>query len=132
MSIVYLILALLIAVVAVIFAWQNSIVVSLAFFSMKIEDAPLSLVIIATLLIGIIIGWLFAAPSLVKNSFRASGNRKRIGALEKELEDHKTKLNEMHKPASSTPPSQPKPAEPKPVTPLPSKTKSDTDPLSHS
>jgi uncharacterized integral membrane protein len=128
MAIVYLILALLIAVIAVLFAWQNSIVVTIAFFSLKVEDAPLSLVLLATLAIGILIGWLFAAPSLVKNSFRSSNQRKRIGALEKELEGHKAKPTETPKPAPVMPP----PAEPKPVTPVPSTTKSDTDPLSHS
>ena len=140
MAVVYLILALLIAVVAIIFAWQNSIVVTIAFFSWKIEEAPLSLVLIATLLIGIVVGWLFAAPSLVKHTFRASGQRKRIGALEKELDDHKAKLGEMQKPAPVTPkPAEPKPVEqkpaapaPKPVTPIPSSTKTDTDPLGHS
>ncbi|MCZ7548357.1 MAG: LapA family protein [Anaerolineales bacterium] len=121
MAVVYLILALLIAVVAVIFAWLNPVVVSITFFAWKIDSAPLSLVIIATLLIGIIVGWLFAAPSLVKNSFRASGNRKRIGALEKELEDHRTRLSELLKPAPAAPPS-----------PVPPANNSDTDPLGHS
>jgi len=128
MSVVYLILALLIAIVAVIFAWQNSIVVTIAFFSLKIEEAPLSLVLIATLLIGIVVGWLFAAPSLVKNSFRSSNQRKRIGALEKELETHKSKPAESARPAEM-----PKQAPaPKPLTPVSSTTKSDTDPLGHS
>lgn len=126
MAVVYLILALLIAVVAVIFAWQNAAVVSIAFFSLKIEAAPLSLVLIATLLIGIIVGWLFAAPSLVKHSFRASSHRKRIGTLEKELEGHKVKQTETPSPVA------PKPVEPKPVTPVSSATKTDTDPLQHS
>ena len=127
MAIVYLILALLIAVIAVIFAWQNSVVVTIAFFSLKVEDAPLSLVLLATLAIGVLIGWLFAAPSLVKNSFRASNQRKRIGALEKELEGQKVKSTEMPKPAPVAPP-----AAPKPVTPVSTTTKTDTDPLNHS
>jgi uncharacterized integral membrane protein len=135
MAIVYLILALLIAVIAVIFALQNTMTVTIAFFTWE-ATGSLSLVLLVTLLIGILIGWLFAAPSLVKHTFRASGNRKRIGALEKELEDHKAKLSELQKPAPVAPkpvaPQSVQPPAPKPVTPIPSATKSDTDPLSHS
>lgn len=112
MAIVYLILALLIAVVAIIFAWQNSVVVTITFFAWKVTDAPLSLVLLITLAIGILIGWLFVAPSLVRNSIRASGNRKRIGALEKELDDHKIKLSELQKPAPVAPAPRPEPSQP--------------------
>jgi putative membrane protein len=120
MAIVYLILALLIAVIAVIFAWQNPATITVTFFAWKAADVPLSLVLLATLAIGIVIGWLFVAPSLVRHTFRASGNRKRIGALEKDLEDHKSKLSELQNPA----PVAPKSAAPTRV--------SDTDPLQHS
>ena len=133
MAVVYLILALAISVVAIIFASQNSDPVNIHFFGWGVDGAPQSLVLIITLAIGIVIGWLFAAPSLVRNAFRASNNRKRIGALEKELEGQKAKPAESPKPAPVAPkPSQPKPVEPKPVTPVPSTTKSDTDPLGHS
>jgi uncharacterized integral membrane protein len=129
MAIVYLILALLVAVVAVIFAWQNPDLVNVQFFGWRVEEAPQSLVLLATLAIGVLIGWLFAAPSLVKNSFRASNQRKRIGVLEKELEGQKAKPSEAPKPATVEP--MPAPA-PKPVTPVSSAAKSDTDPLNHS
>ena len=36
---------------------------------------------------------LFLPPALVKNSFQVSGHRKRIGLLEKELDDHKQTLS---------------------------------------
>jgi lipopolysaccharide assembly protein A len=125
MAIVYLILALLIAVVAVVFALQNTTTITIAFFAWKMTGS-LSLVFLVTLLIGILIGWLFVAPSLVKHSLRASGQRKRLGALEKELEDHKVKLSELQKPA---------PIAPKPVdspAPVASSKPTDTDPLQHS
>ena len=120
MAIVYLILALLVAILAVIFAVYNPGTVDISFFSWSMKEVSLSLVLLATLAIGVVIGWLFAAPSLVKNSFRASNQRKRIGTLEKELEGHKAKPTETPKPA------------PKPVTPVSSATKTDTDPLGHS
>ena len=124
MAIVYLILALLIAVIAVIFAWQNPATVTITFFVWKVADVPLSLVLLVTLAIGILIGWLFVAPSLVKHSFRASGQRKRIGTLEKELEDRKAKLDELQKSEPSTPPT--------PPTPISASQPTDTDPMQHS
>jgi uncharacterized integral membrane protein len=126
MAILYLILALVIAIIAVIFALQNTMTVTLAFLAWSVKDAPLSIVLLATLVIGILIGWLFAAPSLVKHTFRASGHRKRIGALEKELENHKAKLTELQKPA----PGAPKPAD-RPA-PIPATKSIDTDPRQHS
>ncbi len=112
MAIVYLILALVIAIIAVIFAIQNPTGVTVTFFAWK-ATGSLSLVLLVTLVIGVLIGWLIAAPSLVKHTFRASGQRKRIGALEKELEDHKSKLSELQKPAPAAPP----PAEKQPPQP---------------
>ena len=132
MAIVYLILALVIAVLAVIFAWQNAAIVTIAFFSWKVESVPLSLVLLITLGIGILIGWLIVAPSLVKHSFRSSSQRKRIGALEKELEGHRGKPGETPKAAPVSPPPSPTFSEPKPPTPVSSTEKTDTDPLNHS
>lgn len=132
MAVVYLILALMIAVVAVIFAWQNAAIITISFFGWSIQDAPLSLVLLVTLGIGVLIGWLFAAPSLVRNAFRASNQRKRIGALEKELEGQKAKPTESPRSAPVTPPASPAPVTPRPPTPASATQKSDTDPLGHS
>jgi len=125
MAILYLILALVIAVIAVIFALQNTLTVTIVFFTWKVTGS-LSLVLLVTLVIGILIGWLFAAPSLVKHTFRASGQRRRIGVLELELEEHKTKLSGLQKPAPVTPPPAERPA------PIPASKPTDTDPLQHS
>jgi lipopolysaccharide assembly protein A len=89
MAIVYLILALVIAIIAVIFALQNSAVITISFFVWKVTGS-LSLILLVTLAIGVLIGLLVLAPSAIKNSFQVSGHRKRIGTLEKELSDHKT------------------------------------------
>jgi len=125
MATVYLIFALIVAVIAVAFALQNTAPVTVAFLSWKVADAPLSMVLLVTLAIGILIGLLFVAPSLIKHTFRASGSRKRIGALEKELEDHKAKLGDMQKPAPVASPAE-RPA------PIPASKPTDTDPLNHS
>ena len=122
MAIVYLIHALVIAIIAVIFAIQNPTGVTVTFFAWK-ASGSLSLVLLVTLVIGVLIGWLIAAPSLVKHTFRASGQRKRIGALEKELEDHKSKLSELQKPAPVvTPPAEKQPPQPPSASSLPPST----------
>ncbi len=105
MAIFYLIMALLIAVVAVIFALQNTLVITISFFVWKVTGS-LSLVLLITLAIGVVIGLLVLAPSAINKTIQVSGHRKRIGALEKELDEHKAKVAELQKPKPVTPPSE--------------------------
>jgi putative membrane protein len=105
MAIFYLIVALLIAVVAVIFALQNTLLITISFFAWKVTGS-LSLILLVTLAIGVVIGLLVLAPSAIKNTIQVSGHRKRIGTLEKELDEHKAKVAELEKPKPVTPPSE--------------------------
>ncbi len=122
MGTVYLIFALLIAVVAVIFALQNTITVTISFLAWEVTGS-LSLVLLVTLAIGAVIGLLVLAPSTIKNTLAASGHRKRIGSLEKELDEHKARVAELQKPGSMISPSSPIEM-PKPIAPpsLPTET----------
>jgi putative membrane protein len=115
MATVYLIFALVISVIAVIFALQNPDPVTVSFLAWEV-DGSLSLVLLVTLAIGAVIGLLVLAPSTIKHTLAASGHRKRIGLLEKELDEHKAKVAELQKPVPVTPPSLPV-EPPKPVTP---------------
>lgn len=112
MATVYLIFALVIAVIAVIFALQNTITVTISFLAWEVTGS-LSLVLLITLAIGAVIGLLVLAPSTIRHTLAASGHVKRISTLEKELEDHKAKVAELLKPKPVTPPVEP----PKSVTP---------------
>ncbi len=105
MAILYLILALLIAILAVIFALQNTMTITISFLVWKVTGS-LSLVLLITLAIGAVIGLLVLAPSAIKNSIAVSGHLKRIGALEKELGEHKVKVEELQKPAPEVPSSE--------------------------
>ena len=116
MATVYLIVALIIAILAVIFALQNTMPITISFLAWKVTDSPLSLVLLITLAIGVVIGLLVLSPSAIKNSLAASGHRKRIGLLEKELDEHKARAAELQKPGSMISPSRPIEM-PKPVTP---------------
>ena len=106
MATLYLIVALVIAVIAVVFALQNTLTVTITIFVWKVTGS-LSLVLLITLAIGAVIGMLVLAPSAIKNSLAVSGHRKRIGALEKELDEHKAKVAELQKPKPVTPPTPP-------------------------
>ena len=98
MPILYLIVALVIAVLAVVFALQNSMLVTISFFNWTVTGS-LSLVLLATLAIGVLIGLLVLAPSLLRKAFKSSSQRKRIDALENEVSQHKAKVAELQKPA---------------------------------
>jgi len=89
MKIAYLLLVLVVAILAVMFAAQNGATVAITFFSWS-TSGSLSLVLIVTLSIGILIGLLIMAPSVFKRSFQSSGLKRRLHRLEKE----KTSLSE--------------------------------------
>jgi uncharacterized integral membrane protein len=94
MATIYLILALVIAILAVIFALQNTLPITVAFFSWKVTGS-LSLVLLVALAIGVLIGLLFLLPAVVKNTFKTVNHRKRIGVLEKEIDEHKQSLSAL-------------------------------------
>jgi len=115
MATVYLILALAIAIIAVIFALQNTAVVTIAFLLWKVTGS-LSLILLVTLAIGVLIGVLFLLPSAIKTTLQASGQRKQLGALEKELAESKTQVQRLTdekaklvKAAATPPPTPPSP-----------------------
>jgi uncharacterized integral membrane protein len=102
MATVYLIAALVITALAVIFAVQNVGVVTITFLAWKVTGS-LSLVLLATLIIGTVIGLLVLGPSAVRGTIAGSSHRKRIEDLEKKLDEHRRKLAELQKPASPAP-----------------------------
>jgi uncharacterized integral membrane protein len=106
--VIALILALLFAILAVIFAVQNTAPVAVVFFSWQIEGS-LALVVLIALAVGVLIGMLVLTPSVVKRSLSLSGQRKKIAGLEKDLDDHKTRLSEAEKKAELAKPETEKP-----------------------
>lgn len=117
MATVYLIFALIIAVIAVIFALQNTITVTVSFLAWKVTGS-LSLVLLITLAIGAVIGLLVLAPSAIKKTLTVSSHRKRIGALEKELDEHKIRVAELQKPKPVTPSIEPPQSSPELTPPV--------------
>lgn len=75
-----LVFSLLIALVAVIFAFENPDPVNVEFLTLRSREVPLALVIIVSLLAGVLIGALFSVPSRIRS-------RSRIKKLEKQITD---------------------------------------------
>lgn len=84
-----LILALLVAIVAVMFAIQNTAPVTVTFFLWQFHQS-LALVLIIAVLVGALILLLAISPSVIKRQFNSKNLKKRIVSLEKTLADEKT------------------------------------------
>jgi uncharacterized integral membrane protein len=95
MAIVYLVVALLIALVMLVFALANPGAVTVELLFTKIST-QLSLAILAPFAAGFLVGLLVMLPGSIKNRLAVASHKRRISALEK----------------SATPTETPAPAEP--------------------
>ncbi len=86
-----LILALIIAVIAVIFALQNTAAVSVSFFVWQFNQS-LALVLLLAAFVGVIIGLLTILPGSIRARWQLAARNKKIASLEKEIEELKEKL----------------------------------------
>ena len=93
-----LILALVITIIAVLFALENTMMVTVSFFGYAVNGS-LALFILIAVGIGVLIGVLMMTPGRVKSSLSNARNRKKIGSLEASLEEQKVKLSQAEKPA---------------------------------
>lgn len=80
---IFIIIALVIAVIAVIFALQNMAAVTVSLFFWQF-DGSLALVLLVTLAAGVLISLLASLPGLVKGKWTVSNLRKKLAALESE------------------------------------------------
>ncbi|HEX6269745.1 MAG TPA: LapA family protein [Anaerolineales bacterium] len=96
MVIFTLILALAFAILAVIFALENAVMVTMSFFGTEVEGS-LALFILLAVLLGVIIGILVMMPGTVRHSLELRSNRKRIGDLEKSLNEQKGQIAKAEK-----------------------------------
>lgn len=84
----FLVLALLLVVVAVIFAVQNTALVTIAFFSWNIETS-LAIALLAALGAGILIVLLLSVPGRVKSGWNSVSQKKKFSSLEAERDSLK-------------------------------------------
>lgn len=85
MIIFILVLALILAVVAVVFALQNPTVVTAVFFTLSMKG-PLALFVLGGVGVGILIGVLAMLPSVLRNAMKISQHRREISSLQKSLD----------------------------------------------
>ena len=81
---IYLILALILAIIVTIFAVQNNEAVDVSFLTFELNGS-LALVLMLTLTVGIIIGILVSAPASLRRRLEISGLKKNVRKMEKDL-----------------------------------------------
>ena len=91
MVVLTLILALTFAILAVIFALENAVLVTMSFFGREVEGS-LALFILLAVILGVIIGMLVMVPGTVRHSLELRNHRRRIGDLEKSLDEQKGQI----------------------------------------
>jgi putative membrane protein len=118
---IFVFLALIIAVIAVIFALQNTLVVTVSFLFWKFTGS-LALVLLMALAAGALVSFLASLPALVRSQWSQRSLRKRAAELESNLNEHKQRLDEAQRKldagsapvqppeAGAQPPDQPTPA----------------------
>lgn len=105
-----LILALLIMIVAVVFALQNTAPVVVSFFFWKFQGS-LALVLLFALLTGALVSILLSVPGFARNRWSIASMRKKIASLETSLNEARGKIDALQMPpATPTPPASPQPA----------------------
>ena len=97
-----LILALVFAILAVFFALENTMMVTVSFFGYAVSGS-LALFILVAMGIGLLLGVLIMAPGRIKSGLSNRRSRKKISSLESNLEEQRFKMAAMEKPVDPEP-----------------------------
>ena len=100
MAIFILIIVLLFAVMAVIFAVQNVEVVPISFLLWQTEGS-LALVLLLALVIGVVIGLLITIPTRIKFSRQLSKRKKEIAGLEGTIQEQAGRISALEEEAAA-------------------------------
>ncbi|MCX7770291.1 MAG: LapA family protein [Proteobacteria bacterium] len=79
-----LIILLLISIIVVVFAIQNSTIVTVTLFN-KTFDGSLALVIILCYLLGVLSGFLYVIPTLIRKNLTISDLKQKLSSQAKDL-----------------------------------------------
>jgi uncharacterized integral membrane protein len=88
-----LILALAIALLAVVFAIQNNIVVKVSFLFWETEGS-LALILLITFILGVLVGIFVLIPRLIKAKKLISAQKKEIERLKEEVKEKEKTFQE--------------------------------------
>ncbi|NEP60007.1 MAG: LapA family protein [Symploca sp. SIO2G7] len=92
----FLILASIIALLAIVFALQNAVSIEIAFGIWRLEES-LALVLLLTLTVGFIIGLLVSIPTITKKEWKISNQKKMIVELENKLNENIERISSQRK-----------------------------------
>ncbi len=93
---VFIIVSLIIAVIAVIFALQNIAAVTVTFFFWSFHGS-LALVLLLSVSAGVLISLLASLPGLIRGRWTAVTQRKKLAALESERDQNTQKTDKAEK-----------------------------------
>ncbi len=89
-----LIVAIIVAIIAVVFALQNAVPITVSFLTWRFESS-LALVLLITVALGILMSLLVSVPSMIKTRKMISSQKKKIQELESGLQKETgIKINE--------------------------------------
>jgi uncharacterized integral membrane protein len=115
---VFLLVALAVALIGVMFALQNVAPVTIAFVTWTFEGS-LALVVFVALIAGALASFLASVPTMVRGRWTATSLNKRVAALEAELENCRRTLESAQARASPTAGPAPEATPPRRVAPAP-------------
>jgi uncharacterized integral membrane protein len=92
----FLILALIIAILAIIFALQNAVPIEIAFGIWRLEES-LALVLLLTLTVGFVVGLLVSIPTITRREWKISNQKKKIVELENSLNENIEQISSQRK-----------------------------------
>jgi uncharacterized integral membrane protein len=84
--ILLLAVALIVSILAGVFALQNAVQISISFLLWKV-DGSLALVLLVTFALGCLVSFLVLTPAMVRRRRAVSQQQKKIAELEKQLAD---------------------------------------------
>jgi len=92
----FLILALIIALLAIVFALQNAVPIEIVFGLWRLEES-LALVLLLTLTVGFVVGLLVSMPTITRREWKISNQKKKIIELENKLTENIERISSQRK-----------------------------------
>ena len=86
MLLFFIITALIIAILAVVFAIQNANIIIISFLAWQFQGS-MALVLLLTFALGFVAGSLITLPKLIKRSFMISNQKKKLEKSQEKLEE---------------------------------------------
>ncbi len=104
----FLVLVLIVALLTVVFAVENSITVPISILGNETPEVSIVLIVVIALLLGVLITYLGLLPAYIRSKRIISGQRKKITGLEKSVAEQTGRAEQLQ--LKLNPPPTPPPA----------------------